>query len=109
MTITDEILILANRLANQGKKPTVALIKGKLRQSAPLPVLINTLKQWQHEPDFINLDNVTAETQTIKESNQLSQAISNEIESAVKQALQPLKIEIFALKKQVEQLKEQLN
>jgi len=106
MTITDEILILANRLANQGKKPTVALIKGKLRQPVPLPTLINTLKQWQHDPDFTQLNNVTAETQKIEENSQLSQAISNEIESAVNQALQPLKAELLALKKQIAQLKD---
>ncbi len=106
MTISDEILILANQLANQGKKPTVALIKGKLRQSVPLPVLINTLKQWQHDPDFTQLNNVTAETQTIAEKNQLSQTVSNEIERAVNQALQPLKAELLALKKQIAQLKD---
>lgn len=53
MTINDEILILANQLANKGSKPTVALIKSKLSTKVPLPVIISALKTWQHEPSFI--------------------------------------------------------
>ncbi len=53
MTINDEILGLANQLANNGKKPTVALIKAKLTKSVPLPTIISTLKTWQHDPSFI--------------------------------------------------------
>jgi len=53
MTVIDEILICANKLANAGTKPTVALVKGKLTQRAPLAVIISTLKNWQHQPDFI--------------------------------------------------------
>jgi hypothetical protein len=45
MTIIDEISICANQLANAGKKPTVALVKAKLRQAVPLPTLISTLKK----------------------------------------------------------------
>ncbi len=63
MTIIDEISICANQLANAGKKPTVALVKAKLRQAVPLPTLISTLKTWQHEPDFI--------TSNISQTNQV--------------------------------------
>ena len=55
MTINDEILILANQIANKGSKPAVALIKAKLKKKVPLPVIISTLKTWQHEPSFIAL------------------------------------------------------
>lgn len=50
MTINDEIVTLANQLANEGNKPTVALIKTKLNKKVPLPVIISTLKSWQHDP-----------------------------------------------------------
>lgn len=53
MTKNDEILILANQIANNGKKPTVAAIKAKLSTPVPLPELISTLKTWQHDPSFI--------------------------------------------------------
>ena len=53
MTISDEISIIANKLANEGKTPTVALIKSQLSQTTPLPQIITVLKHWQHEPTFI--------------------------------------------------------
>ena len=61
MTISDEISIIANQLANQGRTPTVALIKGKLSQPTPLPRIISVLKSWQHEPDFIKAKNIMSE------------------------------------------------
>ena len=53
MTISDEICIIANKLANEGKSPTVALIKSGLNHPVPLPQIIATLKTWQHDPEFI--------------------------------------------------------
>ncbi len=38
MTINEQIINIANQLANQGKKPTVALIKTQLTSPVPLPV-----------------------------------------------------------------------
>jgi len=58
MTVNDEISIVANQIANEGNKPTVALIKTKLNKKVPLPVIISVLKTWQHEPSFITLPEV---------------------------------------------------
>ena len=55
MTINDEILTLANQIANRGHKPTVALVKTKLKQKVPLPLIISTLKTWQHDPDYTSV------------------------------------------------------
>ncbi|MDO6446429.1 hypothetical protein Q4493_11660 [Colwellia sp. 1_MG-2023] len=98
MTINDEILAIANRLANQGKKPTVALIKTKLSQPVPLPQLISTLKTWQHEPSFTEVSPVE-----IEETSEVP--MNNEaINEIVNQAIAPLKDEIKTLKLQIEQL-----
>ena len=98
MTINDEILAIANQLANQGKKPTVALIKTRLSQPIPLPQLISTLKTWQHEPSFTEVNMVkTLEADKVQEQNQ-------ELVEIVNQAIAPLKAEIKALKLLVEQL-----
>jgi len=48
MSVSDEILIIANKIANQGKKPSIALIKTKLSTSVPLPF------------DYIDLKNLAA-------------------------------------------------
>ena len=106
MTTSDEILIIANRLANQGKKPTVALIKSKLAHTVSLPLIINALKNWHHEPDFITLtssaeksDNEYSELTALAPLDQA--AISSLITSEIEKALIPLHAEIVLLKQQI--------
>ncbi|WP_440873806.1 hypothetical protein [Thalassotalea sp. PLHSN55] len=99
MTISDEILIIANRLANQGKKPSVALVKTKLTQQVPLPTIIQTLKTWQHDPEFIATAN-QATTET-KASTNLATAKEQEIQQAIALAIAPLQQEVAQLKEQV--------
>jgi hypothetical protein len=100
MTINDEILAIANQLANQGKKPSVALIKTKVSQPTPLPQIISVLKTWQHDPNFINVK-VAKAKETIGEINN-----SDELSLMINQAIQPLKDEIKELKLLVQQLVE---
>jgi hypothetical protein len=104
MTINDEILILANQLANTGYKPTVAMIKAKLNKKVPLPVIISTLRIWQHDPSFISKPeqqqyDVTEETNIAVETNNFRQNLNNE--------LAQIKQEIIELKQLVTQLIEQ--
>ena len=110
MTIIDEISICANQLANAGKKPTVALVKAKLKQAVPLPTLISTLKTWQHEPDFIrvNTNEVKVEgSQKDTEDSELINLILNNpvieayIEGIVATQLVDIKTELAALKKKL--------
>jgi len=91
MTIKDEIITIANQLANQGKKPSVALIKNKLSQSAPLPVIISTLKTWVHNPE---------KTQMVNKAVEESQAIvpEQDINELIAKELQPIKDELAAVK-----------
>ncbi len=102
MTINDEISILANQIANKGNKPTVALIKAKLNKKIPLPVIISTLKNWQHEPSFIALPEekqITIEKETANSSintSSFEQELHNELASMRK--------EIVELKQLVKQL-----
>jgi len=103
MTINDEIIILANQLANAGNKPTVALIKAKLNKKVSLPVIISTLKTWQHEPNFISKPeektNITEESNTATETDNFRQNLNEE--------LAQMKHEIIELKQMIKQLVEQ--
>ena len=103
MTINDEILILANQIANKGNKPTVALIKTKLNKKIPLPVIISTLKTWQHMPNFISLPEEKHNmTETVNSSNSdplFAQELQNE--------LAHMKEEILELKQLVKKLIDQ--
>lgn len=48
-----QITLIANQLANEGKHPTIALIKSRLINALPLTVIISVLKKWQHDPELI--------------------------------------------------------
>jgi hypothetical protein len=98
MTINDEILAIANQLANQGKKPSVALIKTKVSQPTPLPQIISVLKTWQHDPSFTKVN--MSKTIDIPEKNDKR----DELTLIIDQAIQPLKDEIKTLKRLVEKL-----
>jgi hypothetical protein len=103
MTINDEILILANQLANAGNKPTVAMIKAKLNKKVPLPLIISTLKVWQHDPSFISKpeekNGITKRINTTTETDTFRQNLHDE--------LAQIKQEIMELKHLVKQLIEQ--
>jgi antitoxin component of RelBE/YafQ-DinJ toxin-antitoxin module len=100
MTISDEISIIANKLANEGKVPSVALIKSQLNQAIPLPQIISALKNWHHEPKFIQAQHqeITTKTSTEAKPNNI------EISLLISNALAPLQQEITELKQQLKQL-----
>jgi len=93
MTIKDEIVAIANQLANEGVTPTVAKVKAKLSGAAPLPTIINTLKSWQHQPDKTSFNDISEQDST--------QAHQSEVEAAVSCAIKPLIEEINALKQRI--------
>ncbi len=95
MTITDEITIIANQLANLGKKPTVALVKTKLSSPVPLPTIISTLKSWTHDSTLVKLP---TETKKSSPKQELPLITSPEIEKVIQQALQPIKTELAEIK-----------
>lgn len=102
MTINDEILILANQIANSGRKPTVALIKTKLKQKLPLPVIISTLKSWQHDPSFIAF---SEEKQAIFEKEKSDSKVNTKpFEQELQDELASMKKEILELKQLVQEL-----
>ncbi len=96
MKISDEILAIANQLANENKKPTVALVKAKLSRAAPLPMIISTLKAWQHDPTFISASNEQAKEQEIIEDSEIAIEITK--------ALAPVKQELAEIKALLETL-----
>jgi hypothetical protein len=104
MSVSDEILIIANKIANQGKKPSIALIKTKLSTSVPLPLIISILKTWQHDPDFIALKNEKPITMNKKETEEEANTLNRAIEKALipfKQEIKALELEIAEIKKHI--------
>jgi len=97
MTTFDEILIIANQLANQGKKPTVALVKSRLTNPFPLPTIIKVLKSWHHQPEFVAINELNICEQTsITEKEEVQ-----EIRIVVEKALKPIKAELDDIRSQL--------
>ena len=119
MTIIDEILISANQLANAGKKPTVALVKAKLSQKAPLATVITTLKNWQHQPDFIkpinngepkvNDEVSTKDTAALLESLLEDGSIKKLIQQSLESELMLIKSELSEMKLLIDDLTNKLS
>ncbi len=111
MTTIDEILICANQLANQGKKPSVALIKSKLSSKVPLPTIISTLKNWHHEPDFTSLPLGLIEEMQTNESKSITsspEAIKKIIHQTLNIELAEMRQELSDIKLAMKQLTDQL-
>ena len=99
MKNSEEIVIIANKLANSGKQPSVALVKAKLTSTIPLRVIIDTLKAWHHEPDYIECkySKNTTKTKPVSDNAELHQAIAL--------ALAPIQQELTEIKAQLAELK----
>jgi hypothetical protein len=107
MTIFEEIISIANNLADQGKKPSVALIKTQLSQPAPLPVIIKVLKNWQHQPNQPrNVEKTTTAKITTTDTFQLT---AQTLEQIINQALAPIQAELMDMKHELTTLKKQIN
>ncbi|PCI59565.1 MAG: hypothetical protein COB35_10940 [Gammaproteobacteria bacterium] len=102
MTITEEILSIANQLADQGKKPSVALIKTRLSQSVPLPMLISILKSWQHQPNYKPSSRSDAEENRKNNTgSNMIQLSKTELNTLIEHALAPIKQELAEIKQLV--------
>lgn len=102
MTTIDEILTIANQLANEGKQPSVAMVKAKLTQSIPLPTIIKTLKSWQHDPNFTTQLKESKPSHANENNNEL--ALNDTIEKALNEALKPVLSELKEIKALLKQL-----
>jgi len=103
MTNVEKIIVLANQLANDGKKPTVALIKAKLVNPTPLPQIISALRTWVHEPEKCEFtDEVVPKEENDRKSNMEDVVTLEELNNT----LAPIKKELAELKALIKTLTE---
>ena len=89
----------ANELAHEGKKPSVALIKSRLKQPASMRDIIETLKVWRFDPDSKPQTAVPVQHE-IPEPTEIAAAIAplqQEIQQ-LQQEMQVLKAELATMK-----------
>ncbi|WP_114765172.1 hypothetical protein [Vibrio rhodolitus] len=46
--VSQELEQAIEQLIQEGKEPTVALVKARLKTSVPMPALISTIKSWKN-------------------------------------------------------------
>lgn len=100
--MTQHIHDAANQLAREGKKPSVALIKSRLKQPASMRDIIETLKVWRFDPDSKPEAETAAVTVTHK-STDIAAAIA-----PLQQEIQQLQQEVQALKTELKTMKQAL-
>lgn len=103
----DRIILVAQQLAKEGKKPNTAIMKARLPKNTPLPNIIQGLKLWQSDPNKeIDIVIENKATEVVSSNNG---SIDELINNKITQAIAPLKEQISALNEQLNKLKEQLN
>ena len=62
----DAVIKAIKQLVSHKKIPTVALIKGKLIEPVPMPIIINVLNQYKKDPQSViaSVNEATAEPET---------------------------------------------
>ena len=92
----DQVTIIANRLANDGKKPTVALIKSRLKTPLPLVQIITSLKTWKHDPKLIHQEEHPGED--LQNTRNTQDENIDAFKKIIDEELQPIKEELSEIK-----------
>ena len=114
----EQIILVAQKLAKEGKTPTTALVKSRLPKNTPLAAIIQGLKLWKASPE----QEVSAPIKQNEPSNEpatessFDAMINALVESKITATTAPLleninqlNAEIARLKLDVSQLQEKLN
>lgn len=101
------IVDAANRVALEGKQPSVALIKSQLTEPAGLREIIETLKTWQFDPHTKAAEKQPATVITATETETTATLIATAI-AAVREEFAPLHQEVAELKAEIATLKQAL-
>lgn len=66
--VTKELETVMEQLQQQGKEPTVALVKARMKTPVPMPALITTIKSWKSAN---RIPKVEVAVQTPKEEDRI--------------------------------------
>jgi hypothetical protein len=101
----DNIILIAQQIAKEGKQPNTALIKARLPKNVPLPAIIRGLKMWMNDPH--KAINILTEVKA-SENLDSSTTIDPLIDTKINKAIAPLIKQVETLSKQLADLKKQL-
>lgn len=73
--VTEELTQIMNGLHQQGKEPTVALVKARLSNPVPMPALITAIKSWKNSQKVPKVEIARQETSEQERIHQLEQQV----------------------------------
>jgi uncharacterized protein YlxW (UPF0749 family) len=73
--VTEELTQIMNGLHQQGKEPTVALVKARLSNPVPMPALITAIKSWKNSQKVPKVEIARQESTEQERIHQLEQQV----------------------------------
>lgn len=111
MSPLEQVLSAAKKISDEGRTPTLALVKSKLGSNIPMPILIQGLQQFKSmSTDDIKQLSPDSSVQTTDAAPEQSTAVqqANAI-TRLEQELAKLKAEFVLLKQQLSKLEKNAN
>lgn len=78
--VTEEIETVLVQLAQQGKMPTVALVKARLKTAVPMPAIIAAIKSWKGSETVPNIEVVDSVSNDAKRLQSLESTVASLIQ-----------------------------
>lgn len=74
--VSQELKDVLEQLHQEGKEPTVALVKARLTRSVPMPALITTLKSWKSSQRVPKVEIAAEQSDKLDRISQLEQQVA---------------------------------
>ncbi|SHF65421.1 hypothetical protein [Vibrio gazogenes] len=85
--ISQELESVILQLVNEGKEPTVALIKARLSTKIPIPAIVTTIKRWKSSQQIPKVE-VAVESSASSETEQRIARLEQQIADLVSRVAQ---------------------
>ncbi|NAW68397.1 hypothetical protein CAG54_11930 [Vibrio sp. V27_P1S3P104] len=72
---THELTTVLTQLQQQGKQPTVALVKARLSSSVPMPAIIAAIKSWKNSQRVPKIEIATPKNDAQQRIQELEQTV----------------------------------
>lgn len=75
--VSNELQTILERLRDEGKEPTVALVKARLSVKVPIPALITTIKRWKSTSQVPKIEVALKEPDHNERIKELEKTVQN--------------------------------
>ena len=104
----EQVILVAQKLAKEGKTPTTALVKSRLPKNTPLAAIIQGLKLWKASPEQdveTPLKENEPSTEAVGIIGSIDTIINELVDAKINAITAPLRQEIIQLNEQLSALK----